>query len=215
MRQKSKWIASFGLFAAVTGIAFAASVGMPERQAKTLIASCAACHGSKGEGLEARSAPRLAGLDPTFMEGQLTHFAKGLRGTHPGDTFGSQMHVIAQSLGPEERKTAAAHYAKLSAPAAFSTIPTSSGQLQRGKQAYESCAACHGADGMGNADLGAPRLAGQADWYILTSLKAYQSGARGYDPSDVAGQQMAQSARAVMEKDLAPVSSYASSLGRN
>jgi cytochrome c553 len=95
MRQKSKWIASFGLFAAVTGIAFAASVGMPERQAKTLIASCAACHGSKGEGLEARSAPRLAGLDPTFMEGQLTHFAKGLRGTHPGDTFGSQMQVIA------------------------------------------------------------------------------------------------------------------------
>lgn len=213
MRHKSKWIASFGLFAVVAGMAFAASVGVPEHQARTMVTSCAVCHGSKGEGLEARSAPRLAGLDAAFLEGQLTHFAQGLRGTDPTDAFGSQMHVIAQSLGPEERKRAAAHFAKLSAPAAFATIPASSAQLQIGKQAYESCASCHGADGMGDADLGAPRLAGQADWYILSSLKAYQSGARGYDPSDTAGLTMAQASKTVAAKDLALVSAYASSLG--
>jgi cytochrome c553 len=68
---------------------------------------------------------------------------------------------------------------------------------------------------MGNADIGAPRLAGQADWYILASLKAYRAGGRGYDPADMAGRQMKQAATALADEDLAPVSAYASALGSN
>ena len=214
MIRTSHWIAPIGLLAAASGIAFAASTGMQEHEVQKMVASCAVCHGSKGEGIEARSAPRLAGLDAAYLESQLNHFAAGARGTQPGDPFGPQMYVIAQSLGPEERKRAAAFYSKRSASAPHATIAKSAAQA-RGVQAYDGCAACHGADGMGNADIGAPRLAGQADWYILASLKAYRAGGRGYDPADMAGQQMKQAATALTDEDLAPVSAYASALGSN
>lgn len=211
MIRKFHWIAPIGLLAAASGIAFAASAGLQEHQVRKMIASCAVCHGSKGEGIEARSAPRLAGLDPAYLELQLSHFASGARGMQPNDPFGPQMHVIAQSLGPEERKRAAAFYGNQSAPAAYPTIADSRAK-SRGAKAYEGCAACHGADGMGTAAIGAPRLAGQADWYILDSLKAYRSGARGYHQTDIAGQQMTQAATALADEDLAPVSAYANSL---
>lgn len=36
--------------------------------------------------------------------------------------------------------------------------PPDEAQLARGKAAYNTCAACHGADGKGNRTLGAPNL---------------------------------------------------------
>lgn len=54
----------------------------------------------------------------------------------------------------------------------------------------ETCAACHGDQGQGNAVLGAPRLAGQQVDYLLQQLRAFKSGKRGYDPQDSQGAQM-------------------------
>ncbi len=48
----------------------------------------------------------------------------------------------------------------------------------RGGELFKTCIECHGADGMGMAEKNAPRIAGQHDWYILTSLKDFKSGTR-------------------------------------
>jgi cytochrome c553 len=44
--------------------------------------------------------------------------------------------------------------------------------------AATACAACHGMRGEGNANLGAPRLAGLPGWYLHKQLRDYTSGAR-------------------------------------
>ena len=50
------------------------------------------------------------------------------------------------------------------------------GDATKGKAAYAVCAACHGANGMGNKALNAPRIAGQEPWYLERQLKNYKEG---------------------------------------
>jgi cytochrome c553 len=45
-------------------------------------------------------------------------------------------------------------------------------------QAEQQCVACHGANGEGNAQMNAPRIAGQPQAYLERQLEAYASGAR-------------------------------------
>ena len=49
-----------------------------------------------------------------------------------------------------------------------------------GKTVYMQCQACHGANGEGNEALKAPKIAGQYDWYIVSSLNQYKNGGRSY-----------------------------------
>ena len=119
------------------------------------------------------------------------------------------MYVIAQSLKPEDRKVAAIHYASIDAAASPLTL---SETPSRGKQSYEVCAACHGDDGAGNADIGAPRIAGQSDWYILRSLETFHSGARGFDEDDASGQQMRMALEAVDPSEFESIAAYAASI---
>ena len=64
------------------------------------------------------------------------------------------------------------------------------GDATKGKAAYAVCAACHGANGMGNKALNAPRIAGQEPWYLERQLKNFRGGIRGADPKDTYGMQM-------------------------
>lgn len=59
-----------------------------------------------------------------------------------------------------------------------------------GEPHYATCVACHGADGQGNRELNAPRLAGMPAWYVARQLDNFRSGARGTHEDDVYGQQM-------------------------
>jgi cytochrome c oxidase subunit 2 len=56
--------------------------------------------------------------------------------------------------------------------------------------AYAVCASCHGLQGEGNVALNAPRIAGQAGWYLRRQLDAYRQGLRGTAPGDTYGMQM-------------------------
>ena len=64
------------------------------------------------------------------------------------------------------------------------------GDATKGKAAYAVCAACHGANGMGNKALNAPRIAGQEPWYLERQLKNFKGGIRGANPKDTYGMQM-------------------------
>lgn len=177
---------------------------------------CASCHGGDGGGDAALGAPALAGQENSYVQIQLQKFIGGLRGTHFKDVDGISMRAAIDFLQPEqERMQKVSHLAHYVAnlPAAKQTASIN-GDAQRGAALYAACAACHGADGKGNKDLGAPRLAGQADWYLFKQLQKYRVGARGADPRDTTGQQMATMAKTLQnEEALKDVVAYIQSLG--
>jgi len=67
---------------------------------------------------------------------------------------------------------------------------SAAGDPAKGKAAYAVCAACHGANGMGNKALNAPKIAGQEPWYLERQLKNFKAGVRGAHPKDPYGMQM-------------------------
>jgi cytochrome c oxidase subunit II len=87
------------------------------------------------------------------------------------------------------------------------------GDVAAGKALYAPCAACHGTDGLGNRDLNAPGLAGQASWYLARQLDYFKDGVRGAHPDDVYGAQMRPFA-AMLANDtaVADVTAYIASL---
>ena len=67
---------------------------------------------------------------------------------------------------------------------------SAAGDPAKGKAAYAVCAACHGANGMGNKALNAPKIAGQEPWYLERQLNNFKGGIRGAHPKDPYGMQM-------------------------
>ena len=72
-----------------------------EERGKALYAGCVACHGGKAEGVEAVRGPALTGLNDWYLVTQLANFRDGIRGSHPGDTYGAQMRAATAVL-PDE-----------------------------------------------------------------------------------------------------------------
>ena len=62
--------------------------------------------------------------------------------------------------------------------------------LDTGKALYDTCVACHGANGEGNAELLAPGLAGQSESYLTRQIWDFKNRRRGAAPDDTAGAQM-------------------------
>jgi cytochrome c oxidase subunit 2 len=67
-----------------------------------LYATCAACHGSDGRGIQAMNAPRLAGMSDWYLVTQLENFKEGIRGAHPKDMYGPQMASMAAILSADQ-----------------------------------------------------------------------------------------------------------------
>jgi cytochrome c553 len=66
---------------------------------------------------------------------------------------------------------------------------------ESGQVLYQTCSACHGAEGQGNTALNAPALAGQFDWYLQRQLEHFKTDKRGMDERDVNGKLMQTFAR--------------------
>ncbi len=158
------------------------------RAGREAFAVCAGCHGFAGEGNASVRAPRLAGLADRDVARQLDNFRRGLRGTAEQDRYGRQMATMALALA-DSRATedVIAYLALLPARESPRTV---SGDVERGRERYALCAACHGARGEGNEQLNAPALAGLDDWYIEAQLDAFKQGWRGSLAEDSFGQQM-------------------------
>lgn len=67
----------------------------------SLYKSCAACHGSVGEGNESLSAPPLAGQSDWYLARQLNNFRAGIRGSANGDIHGATMQASVAVLQNE------------------------------------------------------------------------------------------------------------------
>lgn len=87
------------------------------------------------------------------------------------------------------------------------------GDAESGKALFATCAACHGADGGGNAALNAPGLAGQSESYLARQLWDFRDGRRGKEPGDTAGAQMLPMASVLPDGDaIAKVAAYIASM---
>lgn len=116
---------------------------------------CSQCHGSGAQG--AAGYPNLN--DDDWLWGgsvdQIAHTIRhGVRYDEDLDTRYSEMPAFGEIL-PREEVLATAHYVR-----SLSGLDHDGTAMETGTRVYmENCAACHGDDGLGNTDLGAPNLA--------------------------------------------------------
>ncbi len=76
----------------------ASTVQGDAERGRALFATCAACHGEKGEGNQALQAPALAARTDWYLLAQLDKFRRGERGADERDTFGMQMRSAVAAL---------------------------------------------------------------------------------------------------------------------
>jgi cytochrome c553 len=204
--SRSFWITAIGL--AVAGFApAAAGEGDPVRGAE-LYDLCSQCHGPTGGGQELALAPAIAALPQWYVVPQLGYFRSGVRGMNPDDVGGLRMHPMSLSLADDaDIADVSAYVASL--PEADPAPVVEGGDPQRGAQRYALCAACHGANGAGNEQMKAPRLAGTSDWYLVSSLQKFKAGIRGSTPN---GAVMRSFAAQLDEQGILDVVAYISTL---
>jgi cytochrome c oxidase subunit II len=189
------WLAGFPTFAQT----MARVAGDPAAGA-ALYTVCAACHGAQAEGNPALNAPKLSGQGDWYLKRQLLQFKSGARGTHENDVYGKTMAPMAATLADEAAVDNVVAYIR--------TLPdtpapaTVKGNAKNGHGPWETCAACHGADGGGIHATNAPRLRGMSDWYLVTQLNNFKHRVRGADRKDAFGPQMAAVA-AMLDSDQA------------
>lgn len=184
----------------------------PLERGRELYVLCSSCHGERGQGDRQRAAPVIGGLPQWYVEAQLRKFLAGERGYHPDDITGLQMRPMAQAVHRnDDLQAVAAYVASLRPPPQPRT--QHSGDVTRGQGLYATCTACHGADGKGNEALKAPKLVGQADWYLIEQLKKFRSGQRGTAAGDAMGAQMRAMVNVLPDDNaIADVVAYISSL---
>lgn len=97
----------------------------------------------------------------------------------------------------------------------YSAGTLAAGDATKGKTLYATCGACHGQNAEGMEALNAPKLAGQEEWYLVRQLQNFKSGARGSNPKDTYGMQMAPMAQLLTDDQaMADVAAYVKSLGK-
>lgn len=189
-----QWLAGQPTFAELAS----ASVADPA-VGQGLYATCVACHGDQGQGDRALNAPRLAGLQPWYIERQLQNFKAGVRGAHSDDAYGQQMVAFAGILADQAAMAAVAAYIQTLEPKSV-VAETVYGDVQRGAGIYRTCGACHGYEGQGIEAMNAPRLAGMSDWYQARQLANFKRGVRGGHRQDLYGAQMAELSKILIDE---------------
>jgi len=135
--------------------------------------NCAPCHGAGGGG--AKGYPNLNDND-WLWGGSLDQLAQTItHGVRAGDDAGHQGSMPAFGrdglLKPDEISTVADYVRSLSG------LPTTQGaDLARGAKIFaDNCAVCHGPDGKGNREVGAPNLTDKI-WLYASDKKTFMDG---------------------------------------
>ena len=168
------------LFAATLALLLLAGIGnakAADAPTAELLAGCAACHGTNGEGKQALSAPPLAGQDSAYLARQLSNFKAARRGYAEADQSGQQMRTVAATLGELDIVSLAAHFSAL--PAVKLTAQAGITDTDGAARYQSTCALCHGQRAQGYPQMQAPNLSILGGWYIDQQLASYVKGWRG------------------------------------
>lgn len=119
-------------------------------------AHCSQCHGAGAAGVQASGFPSLVN-DDWLWGGTIDDIAftvaHGIRNEQSPNSRWSEMPAFGEIWDREEIE-AVAHYVR-----AISGQEHDAAALELGEELYlDNCASCHGDDGLGNRDLGAPNL---------------------------------------------------------
>jgi cytochrome c oxidase subunit 2 len=176
--------------------------------------ACAPCHAPNGSGYQSEYSPKLSGQEDWYLARQLMNFRKDIRGAHDNERWARQMNFHIKDFSSTQLASFVEYIGTLEDSPAEQTV---NGDKARGQQLYaQNCVVCHGEDGMGIANLNAPRLAGMSDWYMVIQLQKFRSGLRGDHADDLYGAQMVPSAMALPDAQaLVDVVSYINSLSVN
>jgi len=135
--------------------------------------NCIACHELEGWGSMYGSFPQLAGQHQSVLVKQFLNMQSGKR-NNP---------VMKDVLAKEEFKSSQ-NIADVTAYVSSLPMTEDNGKgagenVVLGEKLYgEICVSCHGANAMGNAEVGIPLLLSQHYSYILKQFKAIRSGDR-------------------------------------
>jgi len=117
MRQILAIVPAESDWRAVIDFVMGMSVPRPENQiaaqtgrGRQIYATCAACHGTAGEGNESLNAPNLSHLPGWYIAAQLHKFRKGIRGAAAADEPGRRMRTAAATLSSEKDIVAVSDY---------------------------------------------------------------------------------------------------------
>jgi cytochrome c553 len=140
---------------------------------EALFDNCATCHGADGNGEADGSVPRIAGQHFRVLAKQLVDFRAGKRWDFRMEDAAAKRHLS----GFQDIADVAAYVSKLDHPG---TRGIGSGEfVEEGNRIYsEKCASCHGPAAAGNAETGAPRLAGQHYGYLMRQMYDAVDGRR-------------------------------------
>lgn len=162
-----------------SGFAHSQSVGDAEA-GESKAQTCVACHGADGIGTAPEN-PNLAGQVPGYIADQLARFKSGEREN-------AIMLGMVANLSEQDMADLDAYYSSMEAP--VGAVPEDqSVSANRGARLYRggdqsldiaACMACHGPSGQG-IPTRFPRVAGQKQSYLVSSLQAFKSGQRQSD----------------------------------
>ncbi|HUL66883.1 MAG TPA: cytochrome-c oxidase, cbb3-type subunit III [Burkholderiaceae bacterium] len=153
--------------------AVAADARGREMGERIFLNNCAQCHGSDAHG--SKGFPNLAdaewlyGGEPEVIEASITNGRQGA------------MPPMAAAVGGPEDVTDVAHYVLSLSDSAHDSV-----RAARGKAKFAACAACHGPQGKGNPQLGAPDLTNKIWLYggsVATITETITKGRQGMMPA--------------------------------
>ena len=172
-----------------------------------LVATCAACHGGKGQSANS-DWPNLAGQNQRYIAEQLKYFQQGDR----ENVLMLAVVPYLKTLSDSQLLDIAAFYSA-QAPAvgqaqddaellALGKSLYMAGDLSRG---IPACTACHSMNGAGNDQAGFPRVSGQQKSYLTSTLKAYRSLERNAGDYSLVMQSASQNLK---DKDIEALTNY-------
>jgi cytochrome c553 len=129
---------------------------------------CVACHGMDGKGVT-KDIPNLAAQVEDYLVAALNAYKTGKR-SH------AALRDMTANMSEQEMKNVAAYYANLPPVKSEAVAPTP-GIEEKGREAAQACAGCHGVDG-NSTTPGIPTLAGQQPLYFISAVKDYLNGDR-------------------------------------
>lgn len=159
--------------------------------------SCSKCHGADGVSTT-KGIPNLAGQRPSYLY-------LALKADQGADRSGSDEPHRMKFLGDDALANAAAYYGSLDpAPPPDTPAPKWADPIAAGKIAAESCAKCHGEDGVSHK-AGVPSLVGLHPNYLVESMQSYKSGDRPIGPNN---EDMKKALNALSDQDLGHIALY-------
>lgn len=170
-----------------------------------LYAPCVVCHQPSAWGSMDGSIPNLAGQQKRYLETQLGLFASGAR----ADTAMQIVTAHPKTAGHADFSAVAAYLSALQ----WNPSPvTGMGEhLRVGQEIYTHiCAACHDADGRGQATNRVPRIAGQHYPYLRRQVEELARLHR-----DLAPPEMTSALRGMRESEKDALADYVARLGNS